>query len=97
MIAPENCDLSRLIGRGRGYVDTFEKRAVAGANGHTALFIAALKIVSFVRKLGGGEDEMWRLLLYFNATKCDPPWDVTNQEELRALQHKLQEAMKKVR
>jgi hypothetical protein len=93
-IAVEKCDPGSIVWRGQKYVDRFERRAVSGQNGHTALFVSALKICGFVRRLGGGEKEAWQLLLYFNATKCDPPWDVTRPDELAALKHKLDDAMK---
>jgi hypothetical protein len=80
----------RLLYRGRKYVDTFE-RAVSGRGGHTATFVAALKIVRFVRLLGGGPEEAWQLLLHFNRTKCDPEWDE------RSLRHKLEDGLKTAR
>lgn len=93
----ENCEGSRLLYRGRKYIDTFDRRAVSGANGHTTAFVAALKIVRFVRMLGGGPEEAWQLLLYYNASKCDPPWDLSVPAEERALRHKLEEALKRAR
>jgi hypothetical protein len=74
--------------RGRRYVDRFE-RAVSGHNGHTMTFVAALKIVRFVR---GDRELAWQLLRHFNATKCDPPW-----REEPDLKHKLEDALKKAR
>jgi len=47
-VVVEECSGSRLLDRGRRYVDTFERRAVSGLNGHTSAFVAALKIVGFV-------------------------------------------------
>jgi len=96
-IAPEFCDPGSIVYGGKAYVDRFDRRAVGGQGGHTSLFIAAKKIVGFVRRLGGGEQEAWQLLLYYNATKCDPPWDVTNPGDEAALRHKLHDAMKKQR
>ena len=93
-IIEESCEANALLRRGRKYIDTFDKRAVSGCNGHTTAFIAALKIVKFVRKLGGGEPEAWQLLLYYNATKCDPPWDLSIPAELKALHHKLGDALR---
>lgn len=95
LAAEEPSEGDEILYRGRLYVDTFDRRAVDGQNGHTSLFVAALKIVSFVRRLGGGEEQMWQLLLYFNATKCDPPWDPSDPRDLAALQHKLSDALKK--
>ena len=96
-VVEEPCDRDRIAYRGRKFVDTFERRAVSGSGGHTSLFVAALKIVRFVRMLGGDESAEEGLLLYFNATKCDPPWDVTDPKDGAALRHKLQDARKEVR
>lgn len=97
VILPEACGKSDILRRGRGYVDRFDRRAVSGQGGHTSLFVAALKICGFVKKLAGGEQEAWQLLLYYNATKCDPPWDVTDARDVAALRHKLEDAMQKAR
>lgn len=93
----EQCSGSRLLYRGRLYVDTFDRRAVDGQGGHTSLFVAALKIVSFVRRLGGTPEDAWQLLLHYNATKCDPPWDLTDPRDEAALRHKLAEALRNAR
>ncbi len=94
-VVEEQCSGSRLLYRGRLYIDRFDRRAVSGQNGHTSAFIAALKIVGFVRRLGGSPEDAWQLLLYYNATKCDPPWDLRVPAEERALRHKLEDALKK--
>jgi len=83
----EDCDPESLLYRGRLYVDHFE-RAVSGQNGHTTTFVSALKIVRFVR---GDRDLAWQLLLYYNATKCDPEW---SERELR---HKWEDALEKAK
>ncbi len=90
----EHCEGSFLLYRGRKYIDTFDRRAVSGQGGHTTAFTAFLKIVRFVRRLGGGEHEAWQLALYYNATKCDPPWDVNVPAEERSLQHKFEDALR---
>jgi hypothetical protein len=77
-----------LLWRGRLYVDRFE-RAVSGQGGHTTTFVSALKIVTFVN---GDRDLAWQLLLYYNATKCDPSW-----REEPELKHKLDDALMKAR
>jgi hypothetical protein len=92
--AAEPVDPRSLIYRGQRYIDTFEQRAVSGQNGHRSCFIAARKIAGFVRKLGGSPEDAWQLLLYYNATKCDPPWDLSIPRERRALEHKLKDALK---
>jgi hypothetical protein len=96
-LVEEHCGGDRLLYRGRRYVDSFDRRAVAGHGGHTSLFIAALKIVGLVRRLGGGDGHAWELLLYYNATKCDPPWDATDPREEAQLRHKLEEALRLAR
>lgn len=96
-ITPEVAAPGTLLYRGQRYVDAFERRAVAGSNGHGALWEAALKICSFVKRLGGGENDARALVHYFNATKADPPWDLTIREEEAAVEHKLTEAWKKAR
>lgn len=96
-MAVEPCDPGSIVWRGRRYVDRFERRAVSGQGGHTAMFVNCLKICGFVKKLGGSEKEAWQLILYCNATKCDPPWDPSRPDELAALRHKLDDAMKKSR
>ena len=63
--------------------------AVSGQGGHTTTFIAALKIARFVQ---GDRDLAWQLLLYYNATKCDPPW-----REEPELKHKLDDALERAR
>jgi hypothetical protein len=77
-------DPSRLLARGRNYVDRLPV-AVSGANGHTTTFVAAIKIVKLV---GFNRDAAWDLLRYYNATRCEPAWDE------KALLHKLDEALK---
>lgn len=80
-------DPQSLLWRGQRYVDTFE-RAVSGANGHTTTFVSALKIATFA---GRDPDLTWQLLMYYNATKCDPEW---SEPELR---HKWKDALAKAR
>lgn len=82
-----------LLYRGRRYVEKIDK-AEDGKNGHTSLFVAALKIVRFVKS---DRELAWQLLLHYNATRCIPPWDVDDPRALAALEHKLDEAMKKAR
>lgn len=77
-----------LLDRGRKYVDKFAE-AVSGQNGHTTTFIAALKIVRFVKR---NRNLAWQLLRYYNATKCIPPW-----EKEENLKHKLDDALLKAR
>jgi hypothetical protein len=89
-ITPEHCEPGTLLYRGRRYVDRFEP-SISGQNGHTACFVAALKIVSFVRNLGGTEADAWALLNYFNATKCEPEW---SEKELL---HKWHDALLKAK
>jgi hypothetical protein len=89
----ECCEGSFLLYRVRRYIDTFA-RAVSGRNGHRTAFVAFLKIVSLVRRLGGGESEAWQLCLYYNATKCDPAWDLSIPADERALQHKFADALR---
>jgi hypothetical protein len=96
-VVEEPCDGTFLLHRGRRYVDRFDGRAVSGRGGHTTCFTAALKIVRFVRRLGGGLPEAWQLLLYYNATKCDPPWDPSAPVDERALRHKLEDAWRLAR
>ena len=81
------CNAHSLLSRGQRYVDRFE-RAVSGQRGHTTTFIAALKIARFVHR---DPALTWQLLLYFNATKCDPEW---SERELR---HKWEDALEKAR
>lgn len=84
-LMPVHDGMSRLLYRGRKYVDTFE-RAVSGQSGHTTTFISALKIARFA---GCDRHIAWELLLYYNATKCDPPWERETE-----LEHKLDDALK---
>ena len=44
-----------------------------------------------------GERDAWQLALYFNATKCDPPWDLNDPREAKAWEHKFSDAVKKAR
>lgn len=88
MAIARDMDMASLLNRGRKYVDRFE-RAISGQAGHTTTFISTLKIVRFV---GFDSQLAWQLLLYYNATKCDPPWE--RESELR---HKLDDALKKSR
>ena len=60
--------------------------AVSGSGGHNCTFQAACELFRF----GLSEDESLRLLQWFNATKCQPPWSE------RELQHKLASARKQV-
>ncbi len=55
-----------------------------------------LKIVSFVRRLGGGEAEAWELGLYYNS-RCPPPWNLSIPAEERAWRHKFEDALEKAR
>jgi hypothetical protein len=96
-IAPESCDSSDILRRGRGYVERFERRAVSGQGGHTSMFVNCLKICGFVKKLGGGKEDAWQLVLLCNDTKCDPPWDVSSDSDVAALRHKLDDAWNKAR
>ena len=73
-----------LLWRGRKYVDAFDQ-AVSGESGHRATFVSALKIATFAAR---DPDLTWQLLLYYNATKCDPEW---SERELR---HKWEDALK---
>jgi hypothetical protein len=73
-----------MLERGRKYVAKIEP-AVSGAGGHTATFVAALKIVRFA---GRSREIAWELLQHYNATRCLPAW---GEKELR---HKLDEALK---
>lgn len=84
-VSVATADSNWLFYRGQRYVDRFE-RAVSGEGGHRSTFIATWKIVRFANFDGY---LAWRLLLYFNATKCDPPW--REEPELR---HKLEDAMR---
>lgn len=97
VIAPEVCAASDIIRRGQPYIDRFERRAVSDQGGHTSMFVNCLKICGFVKKLNGGKEEAWQLILYCNATKCDPPWDVTDSRDVAALRHKLDDAWEKDR
>lgn len=81
-------DPDDLLRRGRMYVAALPK-AEEGKNGHTTTFVAAMKIARFV---GFNRDLTWQLLLYYNATRCVPPWDVE-----RDLEHKLEEGLKHAR
>ena len=90
-------DPQSLLFRGQKYIDTFDKRAVSGQGGHTTFFVHCLKIVRFVRRLGGDESLMWQLVLYCNETKCDPPWDPNQPNDEHALRHKFNDALKKAR
>jgi hypothetical protein len=83
-------DPQGLLYRGKKYVDCFEP-AISGSGGHRAFYVAALKIVTFVSR---DVDLAWQLLLYYNATKASPPWDLTKPAEERALRHKLADALK---
>jgi Bifunctional DNA primase/polymerase, N-terminal len=77
-------DPDNLLRRGRAYVEKLPV-AVSGSNGHTTTFVAAIKIVKFV---AFHRDLAWQLLLHYNATRCEPPWDVE-----RELRHKLEDAL----
>jgi hypothetical protein len=90
MDSTDGQDAQQILRRGRAYVDKFTP-SIAGQNGHTACFVAALKIVSFVRQLGGTDADAWALLNYFNATKCEPEW---SEPELK---HKFNDALQKAR
>jgi len=81
------CDPGGLLWRGRRYVDTFE-RAVSGESGHKTTFVSALKIATFAAH---DPDLTWQLLLYYNATKCDPEWSE------RDLRHKWDDALKRAK
>jgi len=73
-----------ILRRGRAYVAKIDK-AVSGAGGHTKTLIAAFKILrltSFDLALA------WELLLHYNATRCEPPW------EEKDLKRKLDEALR---
>ncbi|MBI5092288.1 MAG: bifunctional DNA primase/polymerase [Candidatus Hydrogenedentes bacterium] len=56
--------------------------AVSGNGGHDATLRAACEAVRFDL----GESELWEVMQWFNATKCQPPW---TEKELR---HKLTDA-----
>src|SRR5205823_5847327 len=85
--AADVLDPEGLLDRGRRYVERIEP-AEDGHGGHTATFVAALKIVRFARR---NRAVAWELLKHYNATRCFGPWDEAS------LRHKLDEAMKYAR
>jgi hypothetical protein len=82
-IATEN-DPQSLRYRGQLYVAKFD-RAISGQGGHTTTLKSAFKILRFV---GFDVPLAWELMQYYNATRCDPPW---NEKDLK---RKLTEALR---
>jgi hypothetical protein len=80
-------DPAGVLARGRRYVDALPV-AKSGCGGHTTTFVAAMKIA---RLAGFDRDLAWRLLLYYNATRCEPEWRAPE------LLHKLDEGLKHAR
>jgi hypothetical protein len=76
--------------RARLYLD---KVAVAeqGKGGSRAVFIAALKCLTLA---SGDEQKAWEYLVYFNRTRCLPPFDEEIEAGPDSLRRKLHEARK---
>ena len=74
----------RLLYRGRFYVAKIDK-AESGKGGHTKTLTAAFKILRFS---GFDYALAWQLMLHYNATRCEPPW------EEKDLKRKLDEALR---
>lgn len=59
--------------------------------GSRAVFVACLKILSLT---SGDLARAWDLLVYFNRTRCLPPWDEEAEDGADSLRRKLREARK---
>jgi hypothetical protein len=73
-----------ILRRGRAYVAKIDK-AISGEGGHTKTLVAAFKIL---RLTNFDLALAWQLMLHYNATRCEPPW------EEKDLKRKLDEALR---
>jgi hypothetical protein len=65
--------------------------AEQGNNGSRAAFVAALKCLTLA---AGDERKAWEFLVYFNRTRCFPPFDEEIEDGPDSLKRKLREAAK---
>lgn len=82
---PVFIDPSQAEQRCLKYVQTCNP-AISGSGGHNATFRVACKCFQF----GLDESAAWRVMQWYNANKCDPPWSE------REIGHKINSARKSV-